>query len=45
MNTHGQPSLLVYPLREMNSLKRLYHIHLDCFKPYSDFFNFTQYML
>ena len=44
MKTQGQSSFLVYPFNERNSLSRLYHIRPDCFKPYNDFCNFTQYM-
>jgi hypothetical protein len=45
MNTHGQSLLLEYPLFRRNSFNQLYHIHPDCFKPYKDLTNFTQYML
>jgi hypothetical protein len=45
MKTHGQSSLFVYPFNFRNSLNRLYHIRADCFKPYNDFCNLTQYML
>ena len=45
MKTHGQSSLFVYPFNLRNSLNRLYHIRPDCFKPYNDFCNLTQYML
>jgi hypothetical protein len=45
MNTHGQSSLFEYPLFRRNSFSRLYHILLDCFKPYKDLISFTQYML
>ena len=45
MKTHRQSSLFVYPFNLRNSLNRLYHIWPDCFKPYNDFYNLTQYML
>jgi hypothetical protein len=45
MNTHGQSSLFEYSLFRRNSFSRLYHILLDCFKPYKDLTSFTQYIL
>jgi hypothetical protein len=44
MNTHGQSSLLEYPLSRRNSFNWLYHICPDCFKPYKDLGSYTQYM-
>jgi hypothetical protein len=45
MNTRGQSSLFKYHLFRRNSFSRLYYILPDCFKPYNDLINFTQYML
>jgi hypothetical protein len=45
MKTHGQSSLLEYPLFTRNSFNHLYHICPDCFKPYKDLVSFTQYIL
>jgi hypothetical protein len=45
MNIRGQSSLFKYHLFRRNSFSRLYYILPDCFKPYNDLINFTQYML
>jgi hypothetical protein len=45
INTQGQSSLFEYPLFMRNSFSQLYHTLPNCFKPYNDLINFTQYML
>jgi hypothetical protein len=45
MNTHGQSLLFEYPLFRRNFFSELYHILLDCFKPYKYLTSFTEYML
>ena len=45
MKMHGQSSLMINFLRKRKSLNRWYHIRPDCFRPYSDLWSLTQWVL
>ena len=44
IKTQGHIGLLIYPSLIKYSLKRLYHILPDCFKPYNDRLNLIEYI-
>ena len=45
MKMHGHIGLFTYPSFSKYSLRRLYHMRLDCFNSYKDRCNFIEYML
>ena len=45
MKMHGHMGLFTYPSFSKYSLRRLYHIRLNCFNPYKDHCNLIEYML
>ena len=45
MKAHGKIELFTYPSLSKYWLKRLYHIRPDCFNPYKDIYNLSEYML
>ena len=45
MKMHGHVALFKYPSFSKYSLRRLYHMRLDCFNPYKDHCNLIEYML
>ena len=42
---HGHIGLFAYPSFNKHSLRRLYHMHLDCFNPYRDCCNLIEHIL
>ena len=42
---HGHIGLLTYPSFNKYSLRRLYHMRLDCFNPYRDLCNLIEHIL